>query len=60
MFYIDNMMLAHVIDNVVTENVKMLDIVCGLVDPLNETRVKHHECLRITLNFAAIKNDMIL
>ena len=50
-----HVLLAHLNPAVVTEHVKNLDGVCGLLDPLTVARGKLHECLGMSLDFASIK-----
>ena len=55
MFHTHDVLLAHMHPNSMTENTKLLDRVCGLVDPLEVTRGKHHENLGMKLDFATVK-----
>ena len=51
MFHVDDVMLIHLLPQVVTEYVKKLDSVYGQKDPLVVTHRKVHEYLGITLDF---------
>ena len=51
LFPVDDVMLSHVMANVVSDHMKLLDEVCGKNDPLTVTRGKIHECLGMTIDF---------
>jgi len=52
LFHIDDLMLAHLQPQIVTEHIKKLDGVYGNQDPLTITRGKIHEYLGITVDFS--------
>ena len=51
MFHIDDVIMTHVFNNVVTDHIKLLDEKHGRNDPLSVTRRKSHEYLGMTLDF---------
>ena len=51
-FHTDNLMMAHLHSNIVTDHVKLLDESCGSQDPLTVTHVKIHEYLGMTIDFS--------
>ena len=54
-FYIDNILLAHISSAMVIECTKKLDEVHGLLDYLTVTRRKLHKYLGMSLNFGTVE-----
>ena len=51
LFHVDNLLLARVQPQAITNHVNLLDNLCGEKDLLTVTRGKMNECLGMTLDF---------
>ena len=54
-FYIDNLMLAHLLPEITTDYVKKLDGIYRMKDHLMVTREKYYKYLDMMLDFTLIK-----
>ena len=55
MFHIDDLLITHESDKVVTEFIEKLKGIYGQRDPLNVTRGKFHEYLGMSLDFESVE-----
>ena len=60
MFHIDDALLGHVKSNTVTECIKKLDRVHGLIELFTVTRLKHHTLLGKTIYFGIVDKSCVI